>query len=119
MDHQITELYFKLCLHEIDQILNNKSLTTEFFTARLKRMIAYFTNLTHSFEIMVGGLEPEQFLKFRLSLMPASGFQSVQYRIIEIASTDMINLVEHIHRAESMTKNVEEQYEYITNPNCR
>ncbi len=113
MYHQITELYFKLCLHEIDQILDNESLTAEFFTARLKRMIAYFTNLTHSFEIMVTGMEPEQFLKFRLSLMPASGFQSVQYRIIEIASTEMINLVEHIHRAESKDKSVEEQYEYI------
>ena len=38
-------------------------------------------------------MEKEQFLKFRMSLLPSSGFQSAQYRMIEIASTDMINLV--------------------------
>jgi tryptophan 2,3-dioxygenase len=39
------------------------------------------------------GLEQDQFLKFRSALYPASGFQSVQYRMVEIASTDFINLV--------------------------
>ena len=42
---------------------------------------------------MVDGMEKEQFLKFRMALLPASGFQSAQYRLIEISSTDMINLV--------------------------
>src|SRR5690606_36570735 len=31
--------------------------------------------------------------KFRMALLPASGFQSAQYRLIEIGSTDLINLV--------------------------
>ena len=43
---------------------------------------------------MVEGLEKEQFLKFRMALLPSSGFQSAQYRLIEICSTDMINLVD-------------------------
>ena len=111
--HQITELYFKLSLLEIDQILKHPKLDAVYFTAKLKRLIAYFTNLTHSFEIMVNGMAPEQFLKFRLSLLPASGFQSVQYRMIEIASTDMINLVEHPFRSECAVKNSSEQYEFI------
>jgi tryptophan 2,3-dioxygenase len=42
---------------------------------------------------MVDGMDQEQFLKFRMSLLPASGFQSAQYREIEIYSTDFINLV--------------------------
>jgi tryptophan 2,3-dioxygenase len=42
---------------------------------------------------MTDGMEKEQFLKFRMSLLPASGFQSAQYRMIEISCTDMINLV--------------------------
>jgi tryptophan 2,3-dioxygenase len=42
---------------------------------------------------MIEGMEREQFLKFRMSLLPASGFQSGQYREIEIYSTDFINLV--------------------------
>ena len=73
--HQITELYFKLVLHECKQIVNHEALTVEFFVARLKRINNYFDALTHSFSIMVDGMEKEQFLKFRMSLLPASGFQ--------------------------------------------
>jgi tryptophan 2,3-dioxygenase len=111
--HQVTELYFKLTLWEISQILDKENIDPVFFTERLKRMVNYFTNLTHSFAIMVDGMEPEQFLKFRLSLLPASGFQSVQYRMIEIASTELINLVEHPYRDQVRESNIEEQYAYI------
>src|SRR6185369_1004445 len=40
----------------------------------------------------------EKFLKFRMALLPASGFQSAQYRMIEISSTDLINLVDPQYR---------------------
>ncbi len=92
--HQITELYFNLVLWEIEQIGQQESLNKKFFIERVKRMIRYFHNLTDSFAIMVDGMEREQFLKFRMSLLPASGFQSAQYRLIEICSTDLINLVD-------------------------
>lgn len=91
--HQITELYFNLALSELQQIAGNTAITKTFFMDRLDRLIRYFDNLQSSFDIMVHGLEPEQFLKFRMSLLPSSGFQSAQYRLIEICSTDMINLV--------------------------
>lgn len=98
MYHQITELYFKLCLHEFEQVGAKTDLTAEFLTARVKRVNAYFESLTRSFEIMVDGMEREQFLKFRMALLPASGFQSAQYRKIEICSTDFKNLVEPEYR---------------------
>lgn len=91
--HQITELYFNLVLWEIEQIAHRKSLDEVFFCARLDRIVRYFRQLENSFLVMVDGMEKEQFLKFRMSLLPASGFQSAQYRLIEICSTDMINLV--------------------------
>jgi len=91
--HQITELYFKLVLLEMDQITGHENLDQQFFVTRLDRIIRYFRHLEDSFSIMVDGLEKEQFLKFRMSLLPASGFQSAQYRLIEICSTDMMNLV--------------------------
>lgn len=50
--------------------------------------------LTSSFVIMQNGMEVEQYLKFRNTLTPASGFQSAQYRLIEFASTDLINLID-------------------------
>jgi len=64
---------------------------------------------------MVDGMEQSQFLKFRMSLLPASGFQSAQYRMIEICSTDFINLVDKSHRQKFEGKNapVAEMYEFI------
>ena len=91
--HQITELYFKLVLLEIEQIAARENIEEQFFIERVDRIIRYFKNLENSFEIMVKGMEKEQFQKFRMALLPASGFQSAQYRFIEIGSTDMINLV--------------------------
>jgi len=93
MYHQITELYFRMTLLELEQISNRVNIDSTFFIARLTRIIRYFQNLVSSFDIMVEGMEKDQFLKFRMALLPASGFQSAQYRLIEIASTDMINLV--------------------------
>ena len=52
MYHQITELYFKLALHECKQIAVHENLTTAFFTARVKRINSYFNALTTSFEVM-------------------------------------------------------------------
>lgn len=113
MYHQITELYFKLSLHECRQIAGAANLTTEFFTARVKRINRYFEALTNSFEIMVDGMEKEQFLQFRMSLLPASGFQSGQYRMIEIYASDFINLVAADQREAVRSAPVEEQFEHI------
>lgn len=101
--HQITELYFNLILWEIDQIASNESLTEAFFVERVERINRYFQQLTDSFSIMISGMERDQFLKFRMSLLPASGFQSAQYRLIEICCTDLINLVNDAER-ESMAE---------------
>ncbi|MDH4090756.1 MAG: tryptophan 2,3-dioxygenase family protein [Cyclobacteriaceae bacterium] len=101
--HQITELYFNLILWEIDQIASTETLTESFFVERVKRINRYFQQLTDSFSIMISGMERDQFLKFRMSLLPASGFQSAQYRLIEICCTDMINLVNDAER-ESMAE---------------
>lgn len=94
MYHQITELYFKLSLREFEQIGIQENLTAKFFVDRVSRINRYFEALTHSFDIMIEGMDREQFLKFRMSLLPASGFQSAQYRKIEICSTDFKNLVD-------------------------
>ncbi len=91
--HQITELYFKLVMLEIEQISTRINIDEKFFIERLNRITRYFHNLENSFEIMVDGMEKDQFLKFRMALLPASGFQSAQYRFIELGSTDLINLV--------------------------
>lgn len=113
MYHQITELYFKLALHECKQISSHTSLTPAFFASRLKRINAYFTALVSSFDIMVDGMDKEQFLKFRMSLLPASGFQSAQYRMIEIHSTELIQLTTLSKREALKHATLTEQFEYI------
>ncbi len=99
MYHQINELLFKMILWEINQLSHTEKPSTEFFTERLMRISRYFDMLTTSFTIMGDGMEVEQYMKFRHTLTPASGFQSAQYRMIEFCSTDLINLIDHRFRA--------------------
>ena len=127
MYHQITELYFKLCLHEIEQIAGNgrninsdgedsgwhDELNVKFFTERVNRVVRYFEVLTKSFDVMVLGMEKEQFQRFRMALLPASGFQSAQYRLIEFASTDLINLVQKDLRDSMVDAPLEKKYQHV------
>jgi len=99
MYHQVNELLFKMILWEINQLCHNEKPTTDFFTEKLRRISRYFDMLTTSFDIMGDGMEVDQYMKFRNTLTPASGFQSAQYRLIEFSSTDLINLIDYRFRA--------------------
>ncbi|MBZ0327684.1 MAG: tryptophan 2,3-dioxygenase [Altibacter sp.] len=94
MYHQVNELLFKMILWEISQVSHTADITVEFFSTKLMRISRYFDMLTSSFTIMGDGMEVAQYMKFRTTLTPASGFQSAQYRKIEFASTDLINLID-------------------------
>lgn len=96
--HQINELIFKMILWEISQVANKTDLNVAFFESKLMRISRYFDMLTTSFNIMRQGMDPEQYGKFRHTLTPASGFQSAQYRLIEFASTELINLIDNRFR---------------------
>ena len=99
MYHQVNELLFKMILWEMNQICHNPNPTNEIFTDKLMRISRYFDMLTTSFDIMGDGMDVAQYMKFRNTLTPASGFQSAQYRMIEFASTDLINLIDYRFRA--------------------
>lgn len=99
MYHQVNELLFKMILSEIKQIAFNEEITTAFFAERLGRISRYFDMLSSSFNVMGDGMELAQYMKFRNTLTPASGFQSAQYRKIEFASTELINLIDIRFRA--------------------
>jgi tryptophan 2,3-dioxygenase len=114
MYHQINELLFKMILWEAEQVTTNNNLTAPFFAEKLNRISRYFDMLSSSFSIMQEGMEVEQYLKFRNTLTPASGFQSAQYRLIEFASTDTINLIDYRFRA-TIDRNtpIEHAYEHL------
>lgn len=130
--HQITELYFRLSLHEYDQIGNNgrnvlpngedkgwrDEMEPGYFKERIRRINAYFHALTTSYGVMEHGMDKEQFLRFRMALLPASGFQSAQYRKIEICSTSLNNLVHKDHREKfadtaSDEEGIREMFQFI------
>ncbi len=111
--HQITELYFSLALHELEQMCTDSASDPSFLLARTTRVNRYFEALTHSFAIMVDGMEKEQFLQFRMSLLPASGFQSAQYRQIEINAAPFHQLVSASVRDALMHASIEEQFEHL------
>jgi tryptophan 2,3-dioxygenase len=94
MYHQVNELLFKMILNEIEQIAEHSGLNADFFKARVMRVARYFDMLESSFSIMQDGMDIDQYMRFRNTLAPASGFQSFQYRLIEICSTDMENLID-------------------------
>ena len=98
MYHQVNELIFKMILWEMQQVSYAENITNHFFKERLERISRYFEMLTTSFEIMENGMEVEQYMKFRNTLTPASGFQSAQYRLIEFCATDLINLIDYRYR---------------------
>lgn len=101
MYHQITELYFKLALHELDAAMAAPMPGTaewmpehtEALTEHVRRCTRYFGALENSFAVMTDGMNREQFLRFRMALIPASGFQSGQYRMIEMALARLNDLV--------------------------
>lgn len=112
--HQITELYFKLILHEQDQLIVANEANPDIFLKRINRINRYFEHLISSFDVMIDGMDSEQFLAFRMSLLPSSGFQSAQYRMIEINSTDMTLLMNFQARSQTAAHaSLEEIYQNI------
>lgn len=114
MYHQITELYFKLILHEQKQIVDDKTQDVDFFIEKANRINSYYQVLISSFSVMIKGMQREQFMQYRMALLPASGFQSAQYRMIELYSTPLENLVHFSERHNFSSKDsIEDLYEHI------
>jgi tryptophan 2,3-dioxygenase len=86
--HQAHELWFKQILFELDSVLGicGSSPIPEssigLATQRLERMATIFELLGQHLKVLET-MTPMDFLEFRHHLTPASGFQSVQFRLIE------------------------------------
>jgi tryptophan 2,3-dioxygenase len=84
--HQAYELWFKLVLHEIDNSIRymreKKVLRAHHFVNRVVQIMKVLVQQIHILETMT----PVEFLGFRDNLMPASGFQSLQFREIEFVA---------------------------------
>ncbi|HET8839359.1 MAG TPA: tryptophan 2,3-dioxygenase family protein [Flavobacteriaceae bacterium] len=93
MYHQVVELMLKLVLHEIKQIVAKESLSEDFLIEKINRINRYTGMLITSYDVMTVGMDYDDYNTFRSTLAPASGFQSAQFRFIEIYCTRLQNLV--------------------------
>jgi len=114
MYHQITELTLKLILHEVKQIVAVDELEEGFAIEKLKRINRYTGLLISSFSIMKEGMNYNDYNTFRSTLTPASGFQSAQFRYIELYCTRLENLVNEAGKMRlSADPTIQEYFEHI------
>lgn len=93
--HQTYELWFKQVLHEFEKLRNDlKSGNTWASIKTLKRVRTIFKTMVSQIDILET-MTPLEFESFRGFLDEASGFQSVQFREVEILCG---------HRSPHMTK---------------
>ncbi len=84
--HQVYELWFKQLLHEVDAAV--RAIEAD----RVLRVHKIFKRVTAIQRVLVEQLQvletmtPQDFEVFRSRLNPASGFQSMQFRAVEISS---------------------------------
>lgn len=114
MYHQVTELFLKLMLHEIKQVAVEVNYTEEFLMNKFTRIIRYTQMLINSFDIMKDGMNYDDYNVFRATLAPASGFQSAQFRFIELHCTGLENLMNEAGRERiSSNPTTEEYFDHI------
>jgi tryptophan 2,3-dioxygenase len=82
--HQVYELWFKLVLHELERIQRSlEAGDAPTAQAAFKRVLTIFKTLVGQVDILET-MTPVSFLSFRDRLDTASGFQSIQFREVEI-----------------------------------
>ena len=90
--HQAYELWFKQIIHELGSILkifgkpsiNDNSGDLQIVVHRMRRIVTILRLLVQQINVMET-MTPLDFLDFRSLLRPASGFQSVQFKVVEAA----------------------------------
>jgi tryptophan 2,3-dioxygenase len=118
--HQVYELWFKQIIHELssvmdmfaDDLMDEHEISTAI--SRLDRVVEIQKLLIDQIRVLET-MTPLDFLDFRNFLFPASGFQSFQFRVIEVMlglKTDGRITYNNAHFAQVFT---EEQREFLIN----
>lgn len=112
IQHQTSELWMKLMLHEMAAAVNhlrNDNLPTTFkMLARVSRIME---QLVHAWSVLAT-MTPPEYSALRPYLAKSSGFQSYQYRQIEfmLGNKNAAMLKPHSHRADLLAT-VQQSYE--------
>jgi len=110
IQHQTSELWFKLVIHELTSAIAHLE------ADRLHPCLKIFARVKHIqrqlFEqwSVLQTLTPSEYLEFRDALGPSSGFQSLQYRIVEFLlgnkNADMLKVFDYAPEQQARLKAV-------------
>lgn len=87
--HQVYELWFKQILHELDAVMHlfeHQSVDEK----NIGQAVSHINRINEIFKLLIQQIDvletmtPLDFLEFRNYLFPASGFQSTQFRTLEL-----------------------------------
>jgi tryptophan 2,3-dioxygenase len=112
IQHQTSELWMRLIIHELDEVLARLAVDdlgpAQKGLARVKQIQR---QLFEQWGVLAT-LTPSEYVKFRDVLGPASGFQSLQYRIIEFQlgtkNREMLAVFRHDEAAHERLRTVPE-----------
>lgn len=110
VQHQVSELWMKLVIHELaaamDFLRRDQVWQTRKVLARCKSVLRQLIEQWAVLETMT----PSEYLEFRETLGPSSGFQSLQYRIMEFVlgnkNADMLKVFDHDPAGQARLKGV-------------
>lgn len=116
--HQVYELWFKQIIHEImsimdmfkDDLMDEHEISTA--VARLDRVVEIQKLLIDQIRVLET-MTPLDFLDFRNFLFPASGFQSFQFRVVEVMLGLKINARITYNNTHFASVFSEEQRDYL------
>ncbi|CAN7657579.1 MULTISPECIES: tryptophan 2,3-dioxygenase [Ensifer] len=106
IQHQTSELWMKLALHEINAAVRSiREDRLEPAFKMLTRVARIFEQLNSAWDVL-RTMTPSEYTQFRESLGQSSGFQSWQYRAIEFlaGNRNVAMLGPHTHRPEILKK---------------
>ena len=83
--HQAAELWFKLMLHETEALVDSLRANQISRSLKVLRRLTGIAGLQVQQINLLSSLTPVEFAGFRDQLRPASGFQSMQFRLLEFA----------------------------------
>ncbi len=97
IQHQTSELWMKLMLHELDRALDCVKRDDLSATFKIFARIAHIQRMLFEQWAVLETMTPSEYLTFRDALGKSSGFQSYQYRAIEfmLGNKDANSLLPH------------------------
>jgi tryptophan 2,3-dioxygenase len=98
--HQVYELWFKQVLHELDKLRNDLEVGRTWGASKtMRRILTILKTMVSQIDILET-MTPLEFNSFRGFLQNASGFQSVQFREMEIVCGMRSKHIIEVHKAQ-------------------